>query len=173
MPGSYLPVDRRQALATGQSLPMRTEGVVLLADLTGFTRYAETLVASLGDRRGPEVEAMIDDVEAAILTYPYPNQYRTWPGPNSNTFIAHIGRAVPALGLDLPPIAVGKDYLNNGGVFASTPSGTGVQLSLLGVLGLSIGREEGLEINMLGLTFGIDPLDFALKLPGIGRIGPG
>lgn len=125
------------------------------------------------DRRGPEVEALIDRVEAAILTYPYPDQYRTWPGPNSNTFTAHIGRSVPALGLELPPIAVGKDYLNHGHLFARTPSGTGVQFSLLGLVGLALGREEGLEINILGLTFGIDPLDLALKLPGIGKIGPG
>jgi hypothetical protein len=46
------------------------------------------------------------------------------------------------------------------------------QLSLLGLLGLSLAREEGLELNLLGLTFGGDPLDFAVKLPGIGRLGP-
>jgi hypothetical protein len=123
------------------------------------------------DRRGPEVEALIDQIEAAIAAYPYPDQYRTWPGPNSNTFIAHIARAVPALGLELPPIAIGKDYLSNGSVFARTPSGSGLQLSLLGVLGLSLARDEGLEVNLLGLTFGVDPLDFALKLPGVGRFG--
>jgi Protein of unknown function (DUF3750) len=124
------------------------------------------------DRRGPEVEALIDRVETAISTYPYPDRYRSWPGPNSNTFIAHIARTVPALGLELPPTAIGKDYLGNGSIVARTPSGTGVQVSLLGLLGLSVGRDEGLEVNLLGLTFGIDPLDFALKLPGIGRLGP-
>ena len=123
------------------------------------------------DRRGPDVEALIDQVEGAILTYPYPDQYRTWPGPNSNTFLAHIARSVPPLGLELPPTAVGKDYLSNGSILARTPSGTGLQLSLLGLLGLSLARDEGLEVNLLGLTFGIDPLDFALKLPGIGRFG--
>ena len=79
---------------------------------------------------------------------------------------------MPALGLELPPTAIGKDYLNNGSLFAPTPSGTGYQVSLFGLLGLSMAREEGLEINLLGLTFGLDPLDFALKLPGIGRLGP-
>jgi hypothetical protein len=123
------------------------------------------------DRRGPEVEALIDQVETAIVSYPYPDQYRTWPGPNSNTFIAHIGRAVPALGLELPPTAIGKDYLNNGSLVARTPSGTGVQVSLLGLLGLSLARDEGVEVNVLGLTFGLDPFDFALKLPGVGRLG--
>jgi hypothetical protein len=31
---------------------------------------------------------------------------------------------------------------------------------------------EGLEVNLLGLTFGINPFDPALKLPLVGRIGP-
>jgi hypothetical protein len=123
------------------------------------------------EHRGPAAEGLIDRIETAIASYPFPDQYRTWPGPNSNTFIAHIGREVPELGLDMPPIAIGKDYLSNGGLFARTPSGSGVQLSLLGILGLSVGRTEGLEINLLGLIIGIDPLGLALKLPGVGRIG--
>jgi hypothetical protein len=76
------------------------------------------------------------------------------------------------LGLDLPPTAIGKDYLGLTSVAASSPSGTGFQVSLAGVLGLMIGVEEGLEVNVLGLSFGIDPLDLAIKLPGIGRLGP-
>lgn len=123
------------------------------------------------DRRGPGVGALIERIEAAIATYPYPDQYRSWPGPNSNTFTAHIARSVPELGLELPPTAIGKDYLANGNLFAPTPSGTGYQLSLLGLLGLSLGRDEGLEVNVLGLTLGIDPLDVAIKLPAVGRIG--
>ena len=31
--------------------------------------------------------------------------------------------------------------------------------------------EEGVEINVLGLSFGIDVMRPALKLPGIGRLG--
>ncbi|HEX5077939.1 MAG TPA: DUF3750 domain-containing protein [Geminicoccaceae bacterium] len=123
------------------------------------------------DRRGPEAGALIDRIEAAIATYPYPNEYRAWPGPNSNTFIAHIARSVPELGLELPPTAIGKDYLANGSVFAATPSGTGYQMSLLGLFGLAIGRDEGLELNLFGMTLGIDPLDLAIKLPAVGRIG--
>jgi len=124
----------------------------------------------VADRRGPEVEALIDRIESAIAAYPFPDQYRSWPGPNSNSFIAHIARSVPELGLELPPLAVGKDYLGSS-IFARTPSGTGYQLSLFGVLGLSVGREEGFEINLLGLTLGLDPADLAIKLPGVGRIG--
>jgi hypothetical protein len=42
---------------------------------------------------------------------PYPNTYRPWPGPNSNTFLAHIARQVPELVIQLPSNAVGKDHL--------------------------------------------------------------
>jgi hypothetical protein len=38
-------------------------------------------------------------------------------------------------------------------------------------MGLTAAVEEGIELNLLGLTLGLDPLDLAIKLPGIGRIG--
>jgi class 3 adenylate cyclase/Tfp pilus assembly protein PilF len=50
----YLPMDRRQALATNHPLPDRAEGAALLADVAGFTRLADSLVASLGPHRGAE-----------------------------------------------------------------------------------------------------------------------
>lgn len=125
----------------------------------------------LAEQRGAGVEALIDRLEAAVDAYPFKDDYRTWPGPNSNTFTAHIARSVPELGLELPPTAIGKDFLANGNLFAPTPSGTGYQMSLLGLLGLSLGRDEGLEVNLLGLTLGIDPMDLAIKLPAVGRIG--
>lgn len=125
----------------------------------------------LADRRGAEVEALIDRIEEAVENYPWKDQYRVWPGPNSNTFIAHVLRAAPELRVDLPPTAVGKDWLGLKPV-AKLPSGTGAQVNALGVLGVAVGLEEGLEINLLGLTFGIDPRNLALKLPLIGSIGP-
>jgi hypothetical protein len=125
----------------------------------------------LVDLRGPEVEALIDKVEAAIKAYPYPDRYRSWPGPNSNTFLAHIGREVPELRLDLPPTAIGKDFLVHGHVAGLAPSGTGLQLSLFGLGGLLVGWEEGLEVNVLGLSFGLDLNRPALRLPAVGRLG--
>lgn len=123
------------------------------------------------DRRGEGVEALIDQLDAAIADYPFPDRYRSWPGPNSNTFIAHLARAVPELRLELPPTAVGKDFLTDGLPFARTPSGTGYQVSLFGLAGLSLGLAEGFEVNLLGLTIGVDPGKLAIKLPGIGRLG--
>lgn len=125
----------------------------------------------LAERRGVEVETLVQRIEQAIDSYPYPDSYVTWPGPNSNTFTAHLGRKVPELGLELPPTAVGKDYLDKGAFTASTPSGSGYQLSIFGVLGLSLSRAEGIELHLLGLTLGLDPLEPAVKLPGLGRIG--
>ncbi len=125
----------------------------------------------LVDLRGPDVQGLVERVEQAIATYPYPDRYVTWPGPNSNTFIAHLGRTVPELGLELPSTAIGKDYLDRGKMIAPTPSGSGYQLSLWGLAGVSLSRNEGFELHLLGLTLGIDPFDLAIKLPSIGRIG--
>jgi hypothetical protein len=125
----------------------------------------------LVERRGDGVDALIARIEAAVTAYPYGSSYRTWPGPNSNTFTAYIARAVPELRLDLPPTAIGKDFLPGGAVLATSPSGLGVQLSLLGLAGVLVGWEEGLEVNLLGLTFGLDLKEPALKLPGAGRLG--
>ncbi|MEM7170726.1 MAG: DUF3750 domain-containing protein [Pseudomonadota bacterium] len=122
------------------------------------------------DVRGEEVDEMIDRLEEAVATYRYAEEYRTWPGPNSNTFTAEMGRVLPELNLDLPPTAIGKDFLGEITLANSSPSGTGYQISIFGVLGLMAAKEEGLEVNILGLAFGIDPLDLAIKLPGIGRL---
>ena len=125
----------------------------------------------LVDRRGPGVDELIAEIETAVKAYPYPTSYRTWPGPNSNTFTAYVGRAVPGLRLELPSTAIGKDYLPGAALAGLTPSGTGVQISLLGLVGVLVGWEEGLEVNVLGLAFGLDVKRPALKLPAIGRLG--
>jgi hypothetical protein len=46
-----------------------------------------------------------------------------------------------------------------------------VQLSLFGLLGVLAGADEGVELNVLSLTFGIDVRRPALKLPVVGRLG--
>jgi hypothetical protein len=123
------------------------------------------------DQRGEGVDRLIDEVRAAVARYPYPHDYRVWPGPNSNTFTAFIARSVPALGLELPSNAVGKDFLPGGALVGAAPSGTGYQLSLFGLAGILVARAEGIEVNLLGLNLGIDFAAPALKLPGIGRLG--
>ncbi|MGQ4272949.1 DUF3750 domain-containing protein [Terrihabitans sp. B22-R8] len=122
--------------------------------------------------RGAEAEAVIDRVKSAIADYPFAGlgTYKAWPGPNSNTFVAHIASHVPELAPALLPTAVGKDY--RGRFFAgSAPSGGGLQVSLGGMAGLTFGWVEGVELNVLGAVAGVDFRRPAIKLPGWGRIG--
>ena len=76
------------------------------------------------------------------------------------------------LRLDLPSNAIGKDHVPLNSALGHAPSGTGVQVSLLGLLGVIVAPEEGLEFNVLGLSLGVDVAEPALRLPGLGRIGP-
>lgn len=125
----------------------------------------------LVEHRGKAAEAMIPQIEAAIASYPWPDSYHAWPGPNSNTFIAHISREVPGLKLDLPANAVGKDYRSLRNVIGLPPSGRGMQISVQGIAGITLGAEEGFEINVLGLNMGIDFAPLRLRLPFIGGVG--
>jgi hypothetical protein len=120
------------------------------------------------DKRGAGVDRLIERIEKAVQAYPYTSEYTVWPGPNSNTFTAWIGRAVPELEIDLPATAIGKDYLGSS-VFSTAPSGSGFQVSLGGLLGVAASGVDGLELNVLGLNFGVSPN--GLKLPLVGRIG--
>jgi hypothetical protein len=70
----------------------------------------------------------------------------------------------------MPPTAIGKDFIPSN-IVATAPSGSGVQASLFGLLGVMVAVEEGVEVNLLGLTFGVSLANPAIKLPGIGRIG--
>ena len=125
----------------------------------------------LVDHRGPGVDEMIEQIEALVEDYPYKDRYQLWPGPNSNTFIAYLGKEIPELELDLPSTAIGKDYRPLQDFVGSSASGSGVQMSFLGVFSLSLGIEEGIEINLFGLNFEWDTFDWAIELPIIGRIG--
>jgi class 3 adenylate cyclase len=51
---TYLPQDRLRALANDETLPNRTTGAALFADISGFTPLTEALRNSLGPRRGAE-----------------------------------------------------------------------------------------------------------------------
>jgi len=65
----------------------------------------------LREHRGPAASLMIEALDAAAHTYPWPNEYRAFPGPNSNTFTAWIAHQVPELGLNLPFSAIGSSYI--------------------------------------------------------------
>ncbi|NKC29369.1 DUF3750 domain-containing protein [Falsiroseomonas selenitidurans] len=147
--------------------PVRVNGFV--ADGRWFGRVPEVVFAA----DGTAAEAMIPRMQAAIRGYAWRNRgdYRVWPGPNSNTFVAAVLDAVPEAQVALPPNAIGRDYPHDGRWLRATPSGTGLRLSLGGYAGVTLGWVEGVEVNILGAVAGLDLRRPALKLPGLGRIG--
>lgn len=122
---------------------------------------------------GKEAERLIPEITQAIADYPYGNAggYRIYPGPNSNTFVAHVLRSVPELGVVLPPDAVGRDYLPNGEFIHIADDWKDVNLSLGGFVGMSAGVRSGFEINFLGLVAGFDIMHPGIKIPGLGYFG--
>ena len=118
-----------------------------------------------------KAKKIIEKLPSLFKNYPYKNTYRVWPGPNSNTFISYIIRNIDEIDVELPPTAIGKDYLGKSNFVSNTPSNTGFTISAFGLLGFSAGLAEGLELNLLGLHFGVDFWTPALKLPIVGRIG--
>ena len=65
--------------------------------------------ALLFEVREEPAERAIAGIEEAVSAYR--DRYRLWPGPNSNTLTAELARSVDELQVDLPPTAIGKDFL--------------------------------------------------------------
>ncbi len=121
---------------------------------------------------GVAAEALIPRIEASIARYPYQTRgsYTVWPGPNSNSFVAWVVRNTEGFAAELPPVAVGKDYLGPGLQMAAAPSRTGYTLQAWGLVGVTVAAAEGLEINILGTAVGLDPGDLAVKFAAIGKV---
>lgn len=151
----------------GWGSPVRTNGWA--PDARWFGNKPQVVL----DLRGAEAAALIPKVEAAVRNYQYANagDYRIWPGPNSNTFVANVLRAIPEVETALPANAVGRDFRPWPYVGLSD-SGTGIEASLWGLLGFKVGWVEGVEVNFMGLVAGLDLRNPGVKLPGFGRIGP-
>ncbi len=71
---AYLPSDRRGALARGETLPDRTRGAALFADISGFTPLADDLARTHGAQRGAEeltrqINAVYDALIAQVDTF--------------------------------------------------------------------------------------------------------
>jgi len=121
---------------------------------------------------GPQAESLIPRIEDAIAAYPHNirGAYRLWPGPNSNTFVASILRAVPEIDAVLPANAVGRDYLSEGRLYSYDPSGD-LHVTLYGLLGLSVGVKSGFEMHIMDLVAGFDFRHPGIKVPAFGRVG--
>ncbi len=121
---------------------------------------------------GPEAASLIPAIEKTIATYPFQQRgsYTVWPGPNSNTFVAHVVRETPGFAAELSAVGVGKDWLGPGLAVAPAPSKTGYSFSIAGLIGGTIALREGVELSLLGSTIGLDPDDLAIKLPALGKL---
>lgn len=121
--------------------------------------------------RGEAAAGVIPKVEAAIASYPFskPGDYHVWPGPNSNSFVAHVLRAVPELGATMPPNATGRDFAAGLGEIGWSSATGDFHATLHGLAGLSVGATSGLELHFMGLVAGIDVARPALKIPAYGR----
>jgi class 3 adenylate cyclase/tetratricopeptide (TPR) repeat protein len=65
---SFLPGDRRAAIAAGHELPERQRGAGLFADISGFTPHTEALVAAFGPQRGAEeLDTNLNRVYEAVV----------------------------------------------------------------------------------------------------------
>jgi hypothetical protein len=135
-------------------------------------RWFGNMPVAIADITGADAEKLILRVETAIASYRFSRSgdYRIWPGPNSNSFVATILRSVPELGVAHPPNAIGRDFRD--GVYAGfTDSRTGFELNLNGLAAVKLGWVEGIELNLLGLVAGLDLRHPGFKLPGFGRLG--
>ena len=127
----------------------------------------------IGRVEGAAAQAAIPKMISAIRSYRWRHQgdYVIWPGPNSNTFVAAVLAAVPELGIRQPATAIGKMWPADGSIASLSPDGWGFRLSLLGVVGLNLGWDDGIELTLAGLTAAIDLRRPAVELPGFGRFG--
>ena len=65
---SYIPMDRRQALADGANLGHRATGAVLFADISGFTPLTAILYKELGPQRGAEeLDRLLNHIYDALI----------------------------------------------------------------------------------------------------------
>ena len=124
------------------------------------------------DIQGDQAAALIPLIEQNIARYPHGARgaYVIWPGPNSNSFVAWVVRNTEGFDAELPPSAVGKDFISDGFALAPAASRTGYVVSLWGVVGVTLAWREGLELNLLGSTIGLDPEELAVKLPALGKL---
>lgn len=149
---------------TAWGAPIRVDGFA--PDGKWFGATPEIVFAA----DGAAAARAIPKIVAAIAAYPHRRvgDYRVFPGPNSNTFVAAALAAAPELGARLPATAIGRDYPHDGRWFIVTRDGLSLRLG--GVFGGSLGR-RGVELTLFGATAALDWRRPAVELPGLGRIG--
>lgn len=140
------------------------------AEARGDVWFARRPIQVLGVVTGEEARRIAERIEEAALARheEYEGGYRLWPGPNSNTFIAELGRELDGLSFVFDPNAIGKDYP---GWFDAglVPSRTGARIDTP-ILGAALALREGVELHFLGLTLGVSVWPPSLSIPFLPRI---
>ncbi len=126
----------------------------------------------VGSVTGAEAAEAVAKAEAAIASYPYSHRgdYAIWPGPNSNSFAAHVVRAIPEIGVQLPSNAVGRDFAPGFADIEIADDWRDIHFTLGGLAGFSAGLRSGFEVHLFGLVAGFDLAKPALKIPAYGRL---
>lgn len=130
---------------------------------------APYIVASV---TGADATRLIPKLEAAIADYQFSKQgdYHIWPGPNSNSFVAHVMRAVPELGTKLPSNAVGRDYAPGLVSVDIAPDWLDLHVTFGGLAGFAVGIRSGIEFHFAGLVAGLDLAHPSIKVPAYGPV---
>lgn len=89
---------------------LRGQRVLRIADDIPDRRWYGNPPTVLFELRGAVAEAAADNIHRAAMSYPYPDEYRPFPGPNSNTFTQWLITHVPELEVELSLRAIGKSY---------------------------------------------------------------
>lgn len=89
---------------------LRGQQVLRIADDVPDRRWYGNPPAVLFELRGEAAAAAADKIHQAAMSYPYPDEYRAFPGPNSNTFTQWLITHVPELEVELSLRAIGKNY---------------------------------------------------------------
>ena len=126
----------------------------------------------VGFLKGSKAVAAVRKAEAAIASYPYSHRgdYTIWPGPNSNSFAAHVLRSIPEMGVQMPPNAVGRDFAPGFAAIDISDDWTDVHATLGGLAGFAAGVHSGIEVHLFGLVAGIGVSPFTLKVPAFGDV---
>ncbi len=124
---AYIPMDRRHALARGETLADHTHGSALFADVSGFTPLTEALVRELGPQRGAEeLTGFLNEVYDALI-----NELHRWGG----SAIAFAGDAVTCWfdgddGVLATASAMAMQEAMGAFAAVETPKGTIIELSM-------------------------------------------
>lgn len=149
---AYVPIDRRHALTNGESLPDRTAGAALFADVSGFTPLTAALAQELGPKRGAEeVLVFLNPVFDALIVelYRYGGTVIGFAGDSITCWLDEDdGRRAIACGLAMQDVM--RPYAD-----LKTPGGTPVALHLKVAIAVgparrfAVGMDTILKIDVL------------------------